>query len=482
MTKGWKAPGWKGFGKIFLGGLTVVLLLGFAGMAQAKCKKLVVIWNAGTCPTAFLDIARDYTKETGVKVEGAFVPYGPQWHDKMASEFAAKGSGFDIAVWDSQSVAEFAGAGHCILLNERIKDSKLISLAEYEPTALLRYGEYPENSGKIWALPINQDALGMMYRKDLFESPEEMAAFKKKYGYDLAVPNTYQQARDIAEFFTRPDEGLYGWAQYGGREYDFATSSSNCFLWSFGGELWNPKTNEIDGYLNSPASLDGVKFYIDMFKYAPPGGTNWGFDEINTAFQQGKVAMAMQWYFFFGSNVDPKVSKVAGSTGFANLPGAIGRDAKFRRQFSLGGQGMGINKYSECVEETWKFIEWYQQYPQQWQYAQTCQSARKDVLDNPEWYKLNTWNKQFSKAMPYTNDYWHLPEYIILLDILQEEITNAISKKKTVDKALNDCVKRQERVLKRAGYKITRTKDIPAVPDTIVNPCGINKVLPIDYN
>ena len=59
---------------------------------------------------------------------------------------------------------------------------------------------------------------------------------------------------------------------------------------------------------------------------------------------------------FFGSNADPKISKVAQHAGFENLPGAIGRDGKFRRQFSLGGQGMGINIYSKCVEETWKFI------------------------------------------------------------------------------------------------------------------------------
>jgi multiple sugar transport system substrate-binding protein len=482
MKRKGKLSEWQGRCLAIIGILMLLLAITPSNAVSGDCKELVVIWNAGTCPTAFLDIAKEYTKETGVAMKGAFVPYGPQWHDKMASEFAAKGSGFDIAVWDSQSVAEFAGAGHCELLNERIEKSKLISLDEYEQTALVRYGEYPDNSGKIWALPINQDALGLMYRKDLFENPEEKKAFKAKYGYDLAVPDTYQQAKDIAEFFTRPDQKLYGWAQYGGREYDFATSSSNCFLWSFGGELWNPQTNEIDGYLNSAASIDGLKFYIDMFKYAPPGGTNWGFDEINSAFQQGKVAMAMQWYFFFGSNADPKVSKVADSVGFSNLPGAIGRDGKFRRQFSLGGQGMGINIYSKCVEETWKFIEWYQQYPQQWQYAQTCQSARKDVLSNPDWYKLNDWNKQFSKAMQYTNDYWHIPEYIILLDILQEEVTNAISKKKTVEQALADCVKRQERTLKRAGYKITRTENIPEVPDQMVNPVGMDKVTPISYD
>jgi multiple sugar transport system substrate-binding protein len=482
MKKKWKSKGWAGLCLSITAFLAFMVSLAPVDAAAGECKELVVIWNAGTCPSAFLNIAKEYTKKTGIAIKGAFVPYGPQWHDKIASEFAARGSGFDIAVWDSQSVAEFAGAGHCILLNDRIEKSKVISLKDYDQTALIRYGEYPDGSGQIWALPINQDAFGLMYRKDLFENPKEKKAFKEKYGYELAVPDTYQQARDIAEFFTRPDQGLYGWAQYGGREYDFATSSSNCFLWSFGGELWNPKTNEIDGYLNSPASTDGIKFYLDMFKYSPPGATNWGFDEINSAFQQGKLAMAMQWYFFFGSNADPSVSKVADKTGFANLPGAVGRDKKFRRQFSLGGQGMGINKYSKCVEETWKFIEWYQQYPQQWQYAQTCQSARVDVLNNPEWYKLNSWNKQFSRAMQYTNDYWHLPEYIILLDILQEEITNAISGKKTVDQALNNCVKRQERELKRAGYKITRTKNIPEVPDQIVSPCGMDKITPIDYN
>ena len=463
--------------------LTVVAMLLAAPTGTfAECEKLVAIWNAGTCPEAFFNIAKDYTKLTGIEIVGAFVPYGPQWHDKIAAEFAAKGSGFDIAMWDSQSVAEFAGAGHCVLLDERIEKSDQISLDEYESTAIVRYGEFPEGSGKIWALPINQDALGLMYRKDLFQDPKEKAAFQKKYGYELAVPDTYQQARDIAEFFTRPDQGLYGWAQYGGREYDFATSSSNCFLWCFGGELWNPETNEIDGYVNSPASIEGVKFYIDMFKYCPPGGTMWGYDEINSGWQQGKVAMAQQWYFFFGSNADPKISKVAKHAGFENLPGAIGRDGKFRRQFSLGGQGMGINIYSKCAEEAWKFIEWYQQYPQQWRYAQTCQSARKDVLNNPEWYKLNTWNKQFSRAMQYTNDYWHLPEYIILLDILQEEVTNAIGGKKTVEQALNDCAKRQERVLKRAGYKIKRTKNIPDVPDQIVTPCGMDEVTPIKYD
>jgi len=33
----------------------------------AKCEKLVAIWHAGTCPEAFFNIAKDYTKMTGIK-------------------------------------------------------------------------------------------------------------------------------------------------------------------------------------------------------------------------------------------------------------------------------------------------------------------------------------------------------------------------------------------------------------------------------
>ena len=48
-------------------------------------------------------------------------------------------------------------------------------------------------SGMIWSTN---------YRKDLFENKDEQAAFKAKFGYDLAPPKTWAQYKDIAEFFT----------------------------------------------------------------------------------------------------------------------------------------------------------------------------------------------------------------------------------------------------------------------------------------
>ena len=461
-----------------LASVAVTGILGSAVIARADTT-LTFVWHAGTCADALVNIAKDYPDKS-VTIVPALVPYGPEWHNKIASEFAIKGDAFDFAMWDSQSTAEFAGGGHVVKMNDIFDNSTYLKADLFPAASLSRYGEYPDGSGNFYGLPANQDAYGLMYRKDLFEDPKEQEAFKAKYGRDLKVPETYQEAKEVAEFFTRPDQGLYGWGQMGGRDYDFATTASNSFLWSYGGELYNPTTMEVTGYLNSPASIEGVQAYVDMFKYGPPGSGNWGFDEVNASFQQGQLAMAMQWFYFNGSNADPKVSKVAEQTGFGILPGAIGQDGKFRRQFSVGGQGMGINKYSKKQKELQKFMEWYFQPEQQARYAAVCQTGLKAVLDSPEWQGLNSYNKQFATALQYLNDYWHLPEYPVLLDILQEEVSNAISGSKTVEQALTDAASRQERILERAGYKIDHKGNAPAVPDTVISPVGQDAVVPVN--
>ncbi len=439
-------------------------------------EKLKLVWVAHDATNRLAEISTEYTDETGIEIEVIPLSYGAEWHNRIAAEFAAHGDGFDLAVWDSQSVAEFAREGHIEMLNEYVENSSSLSFDDFDENALKRYGEYPEGSGKIWAIPINQDAVGMIYRKDLFNDPSEKSSFKRRYGYDLRVPATYDQLMDIAEFFTRPEQGLYGWGQFADIEYDLATSTSNSYLWSYGGELWNYKTKEILGYLDSPASVDGLTRYLKMFDYMPPGGRQWGYLDINDQFRQGNLAMAFQWYVLFGALADPKESAYAGRTGFANLPGAIGRDNKFRRQFSMGGEGVGINSYSKKKQKAWAFIEWFMLHEQQWKYSSKAQTARKDILNDPEWLKLNSYNQHFATALPYTNDYWHLPEYIKLLEILQQEVVNAVHGVKTAREALQDAAKRQEDVLQNAGYQISRSNHIPEVPDTILDPVGRNTI------
>ena len=153
--------------------LTTMLFAGVTAYATADTE-LTFVWHAGTCADALVEIAQDYPDKS-VTVVPALVPYGPEWHNKIASEFAIKGDGFDFAMWDSQSTAEFAGGGHAVQLNELFESSTL-SADMFPPASLSQYGEYPDNSGKFYGLPMNQDAYGLMYRRDLFEDPAEIAS------------------------------------------------------------------------------------------------------------------------------------------------------------------------------------------------------------------------------------------------------------------------------------------------------------------
>src|SRR5438093_60590 len=66
-------------------------------------------------------------------------------------------------------------------------------------------------NGKIYGLVVDGDVLVTYYRKDLFEDPDNQAAFKAKYGHDLAPPKSYKEFGDIACFLTaKYQPSLYG--------------------------------------------------------------------------------------------------------------------------------------------------------------------------------------------------------------------------------------------------------------------------------
>lgn len=408
-----------------------------AAEAPKSDVELVFVWHSGGLGEKFEELAKEYTALTGVRVRADLVPYGPQWHDKIAAEFAARGSGFDLAMFDSQSMSEFASGGHVVRLNDKIKNSELIKTEDFSPAALRQYGEYPEGSGNIYALPVNQDCMGLVYRKDLFEDPKEMEAFKAKYGYDLAVPETYSQLRDIAEFFTRPDQNLYGLASYGSRDYDAVTSPLDGVIWSFGGELWDSKTKKAEGVINSDINVKALEFYADLFQFMPPGASSWFYDEVNNAVHTGISAMAINWYYFFFVHADPKINPYADKMGYAMLPGEE-VDGKFQRFASVGGQGLSISAYSKNQEEAWKFLEWFMTKDIQWKWVEIgAQTGRMDVLEDPRYTSTKPWNATFPESMKYVKDYWHLIEYPQLLDIWQNYASLVISGEMDAKEALD---------------------------------------------
>ena len=89
----------------------------------------------------------------------------------------------------------------------------------------------------------------------LVHQPRAQAEFKTKYGWDLAPPATFDQLKQIAEFFQgREIDGktVYGTSLYTERGSEGVTMGAMDVLYSYGFKYENPdKPYEMEGFVNS---------------------------------------------------------------------------------------------------------------------------------------------------------------------------------------------------------------------------------------
>jgi multiple sugar transport system substrate-binding protein len=317
------------------------------------------------------------------------------------------------------------------------------------PATVEGYAEYPKGSKKYWAIPLEGDATGWSYRKDWFEDPKEMAAFKKKYGYDLGVPKTWAHMRDIAEFFHRPDQKRYGIAIYTDNSYDALVMGYENVLFGYGGDLGDYSTYKVKGIIDSKTAVDALKYYKELYKFTPPGWGKVFFMEDNQAITEGLAAMSMNFFAFFPALTNPATNKNAKVTGyFANPAGPTGK-----RFAALGGQGISIIKYSKKQAEATKFLEWFIKDDVQEKWAElggyTC-SAK--VLKSDKFRKATPYNQAFYETMFMVKDFWAVPEYAELLDSMNKRLHPFIvGNKGTAEEALTGVANDWDKTFKKAG-------------------------------
>jgi multiple sugar transport system substrate-binding protein len=395
-----------------LAGIGMSLAFGTSAFAQ----ELTIFWAEWDPANYLQELANEYEKETGVKVTVETTPWS-DFQTKAFTEFNAKGSAYDMVVGDSQWIGAASEAGHYVDLSEFFAKHKLTETMA--PATVKYYAEYPAASGKFWSVPAEGDAVGWSYRKDWFEDPKEMEAFKAKYGYDLAAPKTFKELRDIAEFFHRPDEKKYGVAIYTDNSYDALVMGVENAIFSYGGELGDYATYKVDGIINSDKNIQALEAYKELYKFTPPGWAKAFFIEDNQAITENLAAMSMNYFAFFPALTNEASNPNAKGTGFFANPAGPGGD-----QFAaLGGQGISIISYSENQEEAFKFIEWFVKDETQKKWAAlggyTCNKA---VLESAEFQNATPYNKAFYDTMFKVKDFWATPEYAELLIQMNQRI------------------------------------------------------------
>jgi multiple sugar transport system substrate-binding protein len=417
--------------------------------AAPAVEELNILWAQWDPADYLQEVGNMYEAETGIKVNVIQEPWG-SFGTLFNSEMAAQGTSYDMVVGDSQWLGTSSSQGHYMDLTSFLDENNLTDTVT--EATLTYYGEYPPGSGTYWAYPTEGDANGWAYRMDLFEDPEEMAAFEEEYGYPLAVPETMDQLMDIAKFFTRPDEGLYGSATYTQVDYDGLLMGFQNMLFSYGGD-WSDENFNPDGAINSPESVAALEFYKELYECCqPPGMSNAFFDEVNNAMIGGQAAMGMNYFAFFPALANPEINPYAEQTGYFVNPAGPGGE-----QFgSLGGQGISVINFidDDRKQASLDFIKWFGQDDVQKEWGDLGgYSANKAVLEDPAFLEMTPYNAAFAETMGMVKDFYNIPIYNELLIAAKDELAKfVVGGEGTAQETMDNIAEIHAEMLRDAGF------------------------------
>jgi multiple sugar transport system substrate-binding protein len=400
----------------------------------------------------------EFTKATGINVVLEGTPYAGT-REKIMLDLVSGAGTYDVISADIMWVGEFAEGKYLVELSDWIKRDDDEICSSDIPDPIWGIGEYKE---KQYAVPISPYTKMLLYRKDLFESPQHKETFKKAYGYDLSPPETWEQFRDVAEYFTCDWDGD-GKMNYG-VAFNAKRGPAIVHMWAayylnFGG-LWHksyPGTPQspvdFTPAFDSPEAIESLAFYKDLLEFAPPENTEFEWYDTGGAFWTGRVAMMVHWNVYASMASDPAQSKIVGKVGAAVPPAS---KPEYRKS-ALGGWGLSINGASRRRDAAWEFVKWATSAETQKRMAEVCTFdavARLSVVADAELQEKYPWWSAYGDTLKVAEPYFRPKHaaYAKMEEILGLRLNQAMIGDLTPDEAMRRANSEMRDLLIERGY------------------------------
>jgi multiple sugar transport system substrate-binding protein len=314
----------KGAGSVALGA-GALAATGPTRARAADFKGTTVTVAVGSFMSGGVSMFKDeWQKRTGGRIEVVEIPFG-DLYQRLFAAFTTGAEQFDVAIYASNWIPEFAQA------------KKILSLEKYYPekdnwsTVLPSVQKIMYVEKERYTVPLDGDIIIGYYRTDALDDQNHKKRFADKYKYELAPPQTWQQYRDIAEFFTGWDwsnSGKRGWGVLEAQKpkdvgpYIFisraAAYAANPTL--RGSLFFDPDTMEPQ--IANPGWVEALNDWIEIRKFGPPEMATYGGGEMRGNFIAGHYALGIDWADVGIMAQDESASIIKGKLGYFVLPGA----------------------------------------------------------------------------------------------------------------------------------------------------------------
>lgn len=242
-----------------------------------------VLAVAGPETDALIAHAPEFEEATGITASIEQVAR-PLWGQRKVRELIEDAGLYDVVMvggGDDNTWVKYKG--HVVDLSQLLPAEELDQI-------LLR--DRFEIDGRLIGVPQYYNFPMLFYRKDLLEDPDEQAAFEAEHGRELAIPTTYEEMYEVAEFFHRPPE-LYGFF-IGGVDWSIFLDHTY-FTYGLGGNYGDLDSGELT--LDSPEQKEAMDWLVKFTEFNPPGWETQSFFDGDQLVQNGQVAMYQNWFY-----------------------------------------------------------------------------------------------------------------------------------------------------------------------------------------
>jgi multiple sugar transport system substrate-binding protein len=424
--------------------------------------------------TIALSQAADLEQKHGIKlkvVRTSMVDH----NEKMMLELTSHAGSIDVM----QQMVEHVGMNYkyYVPAADKVKEWG-IDLNDFVDFALAnahysdQYKFSPLGGGDVlYNLPTNATHDLYVYRREWFEDPKEQAAFKEKYGYDIMPPEdgyALKEFCDVIEFFTRPEEGRYGYAESLDPREAVVTTRPEAF--SRG--IYYTDRNGVPSF-NHPENVEALALHQYWYKqgWVAPGSTATTTEEIFQTAYKGKAAVILNWAHYMGP-FEAEDSPVKGKMDYMvppswkeprgtarSLPPGVTSWVKVGSTYNApaGTWNVGVNKDSKHIDEAFVFCRWLlsAEVEKKGALETGFLMASKSVWEDPEIQQKFPYIKAARKCWSPEHSWICIPRvpemgemYAATTHLIQE----AMSKFRDPKEVLDECQDAVAKIWSKAGY------------------------------
>ena len=445
--------------------IAVLMSIGVATSAEAWSYKEAAKPYAGQSITILDEITPlqetmktlvpEFVKETGIQVDYQLLNHFEVISKGQADMLSGRGAYDGVMVHSPQLglllQADVVRPIDDLLANKTVSNPDLDLKDLIQPA----WDSVAKFKGKTYGLLDWNYNVVYWARQDVLGHPDEKAAFKKRYGYELAPAKTLQQMRDIAEFFTRKkgerlagqplESDFYGVVLEGIKGGTTFWTLWNVFIKNSGGDIFDGEGRPT---IDRPENVAGLKLWAELWKFAPPGQAEYSLIDVPTVMGNGIAAQTLAWSDFVLGIDQPGKSKFAGKFVYAGSPGNA--KSPNARSAETEPSMIVISKHSKKAEPTYLFLQWLVDKQTQKRFFETSKGAGVPIREST-WSATELKQSRFSAlydAMRETLKYGRAkpkaPKIFEVMDVMSGLVQEVALGRKTAEQGLKEG---QEKVL-----------------------------------